>query len=61
MNIGDLVQYTEDSDLVGVILACGDTNSGYFVRWLSGYREGYVSYEPPKWITLLSATTETKS
>ena len=58
MNIGDLVQPIDDDTGVGVILASGDTNKGYFVRWLSGYKEGYVSYEPPKWITLLSPRTE---
>jgi|5B_taG_2_1085324.scaffolds.fasta_scaffold32697_3 hypothetical protein len=58
MNIGDLVQSTDDSDLIGIILACGDTNNGYFVRWVCGHKDGYVSYELPKWITSLSATTE---
>ena len=59
MNIGDLVQSTDDSDLVGVIIACGDPNTGYFIRWLSVYKEGYVSYDRRKWLTLLSPPTET--
>ena len=59
MNIGDLVQSTDDSNLIGVIIACGDDNCGYFIRWICGYKEGYVSYDKPRWLTLLSATTET--
>lgn len=59
MNIGDLVQSKEDGSLVGVILDCGNTNNGYLVRWLSGYKEGYMSFEAPKWITLLSHSNDT--